>query len=447
MPTNRHSEADLRELVTGTRVHATYGTSSRTVYDGDRYVRDDVVGNFPHANGFKLVRTHQHNPTMTGRFPASGSLVFEYDQLPMQAGPAFPASPFAAELSAFQLSGYRTEILARTNVGVPSANVPQNIAELGDFAGLVTQTKALWSDALRLVALGYISWRWVVSPLVSDLKALADFSKTVSGRIKTLESLRDRGFHRKRVFLARGYHRVTGSPEIVESQDFLLYGTPTTVSQSRVWGSVKWNLAPGVQLPPDQRGIADFSAMIDLGYTTYNGLRTLWELCPWSWFVDWFVKVGEFIDAHDGTVPCYSEDCCVMRMLTSTKTYSITGTPPGSITYDGTLVRQRHEKQRYVVSGPAFPNLGFPFLDLGKYAILSALSIVKEPSLAQLSKDRQDQIAAFLRRTFSARNRATVRNVRLTRSERSLIKDLMARDSAAEALRTRAWARRHSELR
>lgn len=443
MPSSRHREKDERLTQVGKRTHATFGVSTRTVYEGDRVVCDDVVGNQPNANGLKIVRTHQLNPYMTGRYPASGSVVYEYDSLPMQAAPAFPASPFAAELSALQLAGYRTEILARTNVGVPGTNIPQNIAELGDFGGLVRQTQRLWADAFRLLALGYISWRWVVSPLLSDLRSLSEFAGSVTDRIKKLESLRDRGFFRQRVALARGYQAVTGSPEIVESQDFLLYGTPTTVSQSRVWGSVQWNLAPGVQLPPGQQGIVDFATMINLGLTTYNGLRTLWELCPWSWFVDWFVKIGEFIDAHDGTVPCYSSNCCVMRRLYSVKTYKITSTPPDSITYSGTLVRSRLEKQRYVVSGPAVPNLGFPFLDLGKYALLSSLSVVKTPSLAELSPDRQNQIGAWLRRQYSW-NRATASRARLSRADRSLIKGLQARDSAIEAMRVRAWARRHA---
>lgn len=410
MPTSRYRSFTDQYVVSGTRYHRIFGTSVRNKTMGPYGTCDDVVGNQPNANNLLIVRKTKSTLVLDGEQTDGSGVVRKYTHAPIQYDPPIPSYPFSEQPLELELSGWRTEILARTNVNVAGTNLPQFVAEFGDYAGLIRSTKQLWSDVFRLAALGYVTWRWVIRPFMADLRTMAQFGENVNRRITELLVLKEKGFRRQRVALANESVTSTGSFELIEAQDFLLQAQRVTKSTLKVWGSVQWNLAEGVKLPPTLQGIEEFSKAIEVGFTTHNALRTLWELTPWSWFIDWFVDISEFIDAHDGTIPMFSSNCCVMRTIRAKSRWVNMTAPPSWITVSGDLSSEVSEKQRYVVSGPAFPDLGMPFLKPAAHAILGALAIVKTPSVFQHGKTVRKAVVSFLKDA----NSRSVENVQAT---------------------------------
>lgn len=167
----------------------------------------------------------------------------------------------------------------------------------------------------------------------------------------------------------------------INSQHFTYRARRTTVTQQKIWGSTSWKLAPGINLPELNVDLEKMAFGLYYGLNTYNGLRTLWELTPWSWFVDWFVNVGAFIDAHDGTIPCNSFNTCVMRETSVRDIYSdFTGLPP-RVVASGYLTGTRTIKERFVTpTGILLPTFLSPFVDESKWLTLGSLFVIRNRS-------------------------------------------------------------------
>lgn len=371
--------------ISGTRTPTSTGVAQvRTALVGPNKKTDDHLGNFPNANSFKSESEDFDTLVLDGRTVGSGSAWVEFDRCPLQYLRTVPSPvpPISAGAPSFlQLNNWRGEILARTNVNKPGANLPQFVGEFRDLPDMIRGVQRTWSDIFRLAATGNISWKWFVAPFVSDLWKLCQFSEGVQRRLEDFKKLRVEKEVKKRVKLGKSFATKTTNV-IVNSQDMVIRADRTTVTRQNVWGSTSWKIAPGITLPQMNIDLHWRAFESYYGLTTYNGFRTLWELTPWSWFVDWFVDVSSFLDANDpGSVPCNSFNTCIMRETSTRDTYSnFTGLSPLA-TLSGYMYGERVTKERFVApTGILLPTFLSPLVDQNKWLTLGSLFVIRNRS-------------------------------------------------------------------
>jgi hypothetical protein len=370
----RYREQDLRTQWWGTYTSPIGPTT--TYYDktdGFRRTCSDFIGNRSNSNDFSLMEEHTYYPVLTCTSP-SGHI---WNEQPVGFRPGtWDPRNWYPELTGLDRSNMAWEILSKTNPSRPHVSVPTFVGELKDLPGLV---KGYGKGLLKAAANGYISWRWAVKPMISDLRKLINFTKAVDDRTMMLMKLRAGETLRKRVKLGTVHGSLATALLTVESKSGGgLSGLFKAYHTSTAWGTAQWKLLPDSQLPKLGYGpLKQLAKELTFGFTSHELLATAWELTPWSWLTDWFANVGDVIAATNNTVGCTWSDICYMRTSESnTEVLEFTGDPwmlQGLNNQNYILTQKR--KERYVCS----PSLPFPFPKLpiltnGQWSILAALA-------------------------------------------------------------------------
>jgi len=341
----------------------------------------DTVGDRLLANRLQISKVDTHFPSLNGQqfnIPGNGALLREFISFPVgfKPGPPDPRTKFPL-YSIPELSNLAWEILAQTNPSSPHVNIPQFIGEMKDLPSLV---KGWGQNLLKKAAKGYISWRWAVRPMVKDLANLSKFALATNRRLEELKRLRDGKTLRRRCGLGKFVIETAPVNVILHSEGALINGQRTISYTAKVWGSAEWKLLPDTEIPSmsnDQ--LYELANNNAAGLNSHGALAALWELAPWSWFVDWFSQVGTMLNATNNSVPLTWNRICVMRTCETHVKYD--RIPAGSATwptFDGWYREHWTRKERY----PTFPIIPvplpyLPILDDGKLSILLALAALR----------------------------------------------------------------------
>lgn len=386
MASARTRSLDLRGTISGT--YKTYGSFPSTTLVsqtlvGTNDVCNDVVGNFRSANDFLLVKQKTFLPKFTGRFPLTGTKLKEHIGVPASYKPAVPTptSSYPA-FTLVELSNLAWEALAATNLNVPDVSLPTFIAELKDVPSLV---KGWGQGLLRDVARGHLTWRWALKPMIRDLAKLYDVAEGINSRFALLDRLTTgKGKVVKRKKSLRSSSNVSVSTVQLLSVGANIQGRRTLTNTEKVWCSVSWKLAPGV-VPrvwsnSEIRRMRAISMKLALGVTNREALAALWEVTPWSWFVDWFAGIGTVMAATNNTIPLTWGTICIMRTTIAKATVEPM-TSSADLAWckpDGTHVQSEVRKERRVAS----PTLPFapsylPLISGRHWSILGSLAVLR----------------------------------------------------------------------
>lgn len=259
-----------------------------------------------------------------------------------------------------------TELLARTNPNRYYVNGPVSFLELRDLPHML---KLQGDNIIQNAAGGYLSWQFGWKPLISDVKKLLDFNGLVEKKIGELHRLNsNKGLHRRRSF-----GTVTRQDEETVNV-FNHNGNRCDVKWRRITNIEKWGT---VRYRPASLPSKDESKIRKQAIRIVYGLElspsNLWEALPWSWLVDWFSNVGDYLGQFNNVVPCVSSAPCIMTRTTTRATFSrsdstsqVTGCTGGSTV---------QTKARSVVSPTISASL--PFLTGRQLSILGSLAILR----------------------------------------------------------------------
>jgi hypothetical protein len=371
----------------------------------------DHVGNFTVVNPLSIRNNETSYPVLNGSLFVGATKTREFASFPIgyKPGPVDPYVGYPAH-TAPQLSALAWEILSGTNPSAPHVSIPSFIGELKDFLSLIKGNgesvldlfkggkksqiflKSLkgWSygalkDSLKpgnllpQLAEGYIAYRWALKPLYHDLMELMKFQKAVNDRLNWLYHLRQGKVLRRRVHLSTSKIEGTPTNVLLHSQGALIDGTRQIDYTRKVWGTAQWKLEPGSILP--QKGAAELKSLaqcLAAGFTSHEVLATAWQLCPWSWLIDWFGNLQDTIQATNNTIGCTWANIALMRTTTSVATYKVTAKPAWVDVSNHFYFERSVRKDRI----PIVPLLPFsltylPILDAGKWSILAAIASTK----------------------------------------------------------------------
>lgn len=215
---------------------------------------------------------------------------------------------------------WQTKAIANMNPNRSDTGIPLFLFEFKDFpemlhhAGRVLTRHARASDYPG----SYLAYHFGWAPLVQDLRTLFDLAKKIDDRSRYLRNL-EKGSKVKRTLRS-------GLADSTSQADLALYSLPAwpegwlykytreTKTYVKVWYTANAKLLPGYNLPKSNGDLRSLSARQSLGLTTNPA--AVWDFIPWSWLIDYFGNVGDFMQAVNGQL---QTQCTRLNIMHETK--------------------------------------------------------------------------------------------------------------------------------
>jgi hypothetical protein len=214
------------------------------------------------------------------------------------------------------------KLLANTNPFRYEVSVPVMIAELVEAASLL---KLASNNFLSLLGSQHLNWEFGWKPTIEDIRTLSTITIAIEKRIREFNSLLKKGGLRRKVYLASGSKSAEQGWTALYSNGWTsAWSKPSTSWKSQVWGSVRWK--PNRDSPIDITTLASFNEackiVLDLRVPDAS---TIWEAIPFSWLVDYFLNVGDALQAVEDTDKVVPYDICIMRQRTIVTSAGVLG--------------------------------------------------------------------------------------------------------------------------
>lgn len=233
---------------------------------------------------------------------------------------------------------YVAMLLARSNPYSYTVSIPIMISELVEAGSLLG---VLGVNALATGGKSYLTNEFGIEPLMADIKALHKITKSIENKIKDLNSLRRRGGLRAKVYLGKksiSDARIRSSSWSTFGKSF--YTDRAYTYTSKVWGTCRWRPGPFSQINLDKLVSVNNAMRIVFDLKTPDW-STIWEMIPFSWLVDYFLNVGDVLQAAEQSDLVEPYDICIMRTRTIKSDIKVVRPAPSFFDERPDLPRQR----------------------------------------------------------------------------------------------------------
>lgn len=216
-------------------------------------------------------------------------------------------------------------------------------------------------------------------PLYKDLLALMAFTEDVEKRVLLFKKFREKPLLRKAT-LWQGTSQ--SSPDnLVTSNSSPASGwfehrRISVITKSKVWGYVKWTPPSDFGFNPDysDERLNFLARQAVLGSKV--GIVTLWNAVPWTWLIDWFGNIGDWLEANRQVIPFQASTPRICETKTTEELFvgegNAFGLPKGSMP----VIRRRVTKTRALASG-LLPSAELPLLTGRQVNILASLAVLR----------------------------------------------------------------------
>lgn len=241
-------------------------------------------------------------------------------------------------------AGLTAKLLADTNPFRYEVSVPIMISEFLEAGSLLRLAS---NNFISLIGSQHLNYVFGWKPLMQDIRTLASITKAVESRIRDFNALLEKGGITRRKHLASGGKSNSESEVSIYSTGLGEWkGMAQTSWRSKVWGTVRW--VPDRLEPVDIKLLTEFNqALLVALDLTEPDLPTIWEATPWTWLIDYFVNVGDVLQAIESSDLVIPTEVCLMRKRTVTTTTSFKRGPPSagahSKTSSGSSGECKHE--------------------------------------------------------------------------------------------------------
>lgn len=272
-----------------------------------------------------------------------------------------------------------TKAIANLNPNNPEIDVPLFLFEFKDFPKMLKSAGEFLSSNGSLTSTGYadlfLSYKFGWEPLLSDLTDLAFIGESIDQRTRHLEKLAQEGGSRFRRTLKRDTTVTTGVDWIggypVSNGNYAW----SKKSEEEIWFVAHAELDS--PLPPSNPdGWSEVKAVLGLDSVSPS---TIWNALPWSFVIDYFTNVGDFIATYQGNLRWslgWVDVCQKGRVEKRLDLDDIRSRNPGASYHGGrwvTTTKRRQSQYKPV------PRLAFePFLTKGQIANLAALTMTQK---------------------------------------------------------------------
>jgi len=229
------------------------------------------------------------------------------------------------------------------------------------------------------IAKGNLQWKFGIAPMIGDVTRLLKFSDVVNRRMIYLRKIRDGKELRRNVTLGSDdFVQIQKNVSLDTSTGRTFRGTKYTSYSYKEWASCRWLATSSTpQIPEDDSALRYLAVRNAYGLNSRGALEAAYELTPWSWLMDWYSNIGDFLQATNNSLGLVPGSMCVMRHSTGRQVSRFTDVPP-NLTISGLDERTYERKERRVIDSPvAFPMATLPVLTTGQWSILGSLTYLR----------------------------------------------------------------------
>lgn len=204
-----------------------------------------------------------------------------------------------------------TAAAAATNPSRGAVDVPVFIGELKDVPGLIRNAAQKMSKA---GANEYLKYQYGWKPLYSDLKKLIIAVDHIERKFNTLRRLRRDSVLRTRYtpkdpeFVSVDYYVDEGVGSVANQQ--IVTRVQATTLRKR-WAVINWKADRPEGLPRADPELLALAKRAVYGGTVDG--KTIWELMPWSWLIDWTTNASEFLGSQRNIVGATVANTLLMK--------------------------------------------------------------------------------------------------------------------------------------
>jgi hypothetical protein len=214
------------------------------------------------------------------------------------------------------------------------------------------------------------------APLVRDVQNLIELPKSVARTVAVIERLKSKGGIRRTVSLGSWSAQASTFRYVQTDGDFV-GGNFDISTTEQVSGHARWTPSADLSRFSTSHAVDVLAHRVQLGLEV--DLSTIWNLMPWSWLLDWFFSMGDYLAANRNTIPASLTTLVVMRHLRTTESWpgDVHTNQFGITTTTSPISGIRESKLR----APSFPSpfaAWLPFLDRGQMGILAALAASRQ---------------------------------------------------------------------
>jgi len=219
----------------------------------------------------------------------------------------------------------------------------------------------------------YIQQNFGWAPLVSDLISFLTLAVSLEKRFAQFNELKQKGGKTYVRELFKGSSNGIKAPRrTIESLALVMYGDETRRSQQRTWGYVTW--APKDSLPSCPKQLLKLAKRAHYGLNLKPSL--LWDAIPWSWLIDYFTNIGDFIEASQGAINFEIKDYAMMEETRTVCACAYIAAPSDS-EFGGGLFNTYTTKQRWKPALTLNTKYAKPALSAYQSSILGSLLTIK----------------------------------------------------------------------
>lgn len=275
-----------------------------------------------------------------------------------------------------------TQLLANTNPSKPKIDVGRAIGELKDLPGMLRDIgDEFLNKGFHKAAAGlHLSYEFGWAPFCQDVANLFLCQDAIKKRFDTLKKLRKQKSILRKIALWDQTNTSYGEGHC----DYWKMSL-STAARDKVWGYTIWQTTDDFPATDAELQARALRCALNLRPNP----KIMWDLLPWSWAIDWFANVGQFIQAKDNEAHAQ----CVLANLCFTQQRikrARAQSREGGIPYEDigshmeiTPIRQETvQKFRFRASPPTL-TAQFPILTNDQLGILGSLAISKgrDPTL------------------------------------------------------------------
>lgn len=279
-----------------------------------------------------------------------------------------------------------TTAVARTNPSRPTVDLPVFLGELRDLPRLFKNhgdlliDKGFWK-ALKVskrykvrrpvsrAADAYLNYTFGWDPLIGDIGKFLTFTSYVDKRVQELEKLFSRGLKR-RIDIASASVSSKLANETLQSLGVTINVPLYHEASEEVSAFLRW-FPKNILATPGNAEIRRLAWRATLGLTI--DLKTMWELMPWSWMIDYATTVGDYLAAHRNTVPARPGPVQVMRHKRAQITTERWSNSSGAFCTPWKAIRETKSR---VVSQPSLEAY-LPFISGRQLSILGSIAFLR----------------------------------------------------------------------
>ncbi|UJQ85759.1 MAG: putative maturation protein [Koroslivirus allofaecihabitans] len=350
---------------------------------------NDVIHDYPRDHTLTLDKTIRDVQPFSGdtkTSPTDSTYGHSYSNY-------WPTYPRTTAVNHLAVSGVPSnnevaiDTVNRSNPSNPVVDLPLSFYELKDLPMLVmqvhrnlrafrgpngnSQAAIRWTQE---VAGNILAFEFGIKPLISDIQKLVRFQTEVAKRVSLLDKLYNKGGlrYKSRPSNHSSYSRTSVTADSSAGIVPCTVDTITTVSK---WGSTRWSPDPSAPRPATQDDLLALATKA--AYAREITLDSLWNAMPYSWMVDWFSNMGDYINSHRNTVPAVHSSACVMTHTKTTMTGKCNRASYSNLK-GGDFTLTRETKSRAVMPF-LLPEAHIPFLNERQVSILGSLAVTRIP--------------------------------------------------------------------